>query len=210
MGCSRRIVGSSVDVFVVHVSTSQSKNPPTSFAANPQSSAIITTEAQGIKINGQSNTNIPSSSSSNPSSPIKANGFSPTSSMKTREKPNTPESSQTLIVKNLEPAPSGSESNAMKSKSSPPTKTTTKSKRRTVASKTSPSPSPMKVTVSRVTGDVLVGEKQDPKDESVQKPQMTSNKPSHTVSTIKNDSPVARQPNILALQANSLTPQLKR
>ena len=199
---------STVDVFVVHVSTSHPKNPSTSVSANTQVSAIIPTEAQGVKINGASSPNISSPSSSTTTSPTKSNGFSPSSSMKTCEKNNPQDIAHTLIVKNHEPASSGSESNAMKTKSSSTAKTPIKSKRRTVTSKTSSSPSPSKVTVPRIRGESLVTDKQDPKDESVQKPQITSIKPNQTVAEVSNDSPVGRQSNILALQANSLTPQL--
>jgi hypothetical protein len=175
---NRKDKESTVDVFVVHVSTSHPKNSSTSISANPQVSAIMPTEAQGVKINGVSSPNISSPSSSNPTSPTKANGFSPTSS-------------------------SGSESNAIKTIVTPTTKTSAKSKRRTVTSKTSPSASPSKVTLPLIRGD-----KQEPKDGSLEKPQITSNKPNQTVSEISNDALVGRQSNILTLQANSLTSQL--
>ena len=191
-----------MDIYVVHVKTSNAKNVSSnSIHVQPSSSHVST---DGATKNGLDS--ISSPSSSKPSSPTKSNGVSPASAKKLREKSTPQKFSQVVLSKNLDPSTSSaSEGNASAKSSS--TKTPTKSKRRAVTNKSSPSPTTSKNSTSRAK--VSSVEKKDPQEESVQQNQITSNKTNSTVTLVRNNTnPVAHQPNILTLQPSPLANQL--
>ena len=192
-----------MDVYVVHVKTSNAKNVSSnSIHVQPSSSQASTA---GATKNGLDC--IPSPSSSNPSSPTKSNGVSPTAAKKLKEKNTSQKFSQVVLSKNLDPSTSSASEGNASAKSPSPTKTPTKSKRRAATNKSSASPTTSKNSISRAK--VTSVEKKDPQEESVQQNQITSNKTNSTVTLVRNNTnPVAHQPNILTLQPSPLANQL--
>ena len=197
---------SNVNVFVVHVSTSNAKNVSTTSGATAQEPA----EAQGVKANGVKNIKLTSPSPSNVSSSKKANGFSPTgtNTKKTSERNNAYELSQTLPNKMIEPSSSTvNEDNTIKAKSTSLTKTPTKPKRRGAINKASPSPSPSKITVSKIKGAAPISDTKEPA-ECVQQSQTASNNINLNATPVTNDNTSTHQSSILTLQSNPHTSQL--
>ena len=190
-----------MDVFVVHVSTSNAKNATNSSTQIQQSPSQT---SRGSKTKNGVN-NISSPSSSNQSSPTKSNGVSPTATMKSKSKSSSQAESQVIVSKNVD----NLSSSASESNSSSPVKTPTKSKRRGATGKSSDSPSTSKSSLSRTKSSNI--DKKDLQEESVQQPQITSNKGNSTVTLARNQNNQATtQPNILTLQPSPIVSQLSQ
>ena len=192
-----------MDIYVVHVTTSNAKNSSNNTTQIQSTSSHLSTA--GEMKNGNDNKSSPSSS--NPSSPTKSNGISPTSAMKLKDKNTSQKVSHVVLSKSQRPSSSSVRDGNTSAKSSSPVKTPVKSKRRAAASKSSVSPTTPKNSVPRVK--VTTVEKKDLQEESVQQPQTASNKTNSTITLVRNTtSSIAQQPNILTLQPNPLASPL--